>query len=533
MSVLSFARLLISSAIISLPLAVSAAEAASGTDIPLSSSPTLLPEDNAASLTDTVPVVRTDDHSAPALVQNETRPNEGSRPIRIAYLMPSDESPVLAAAKIVGNGLIAACRTSDTPSDIMLIESSASANVLNQIEEALFAGADVVVGPLEKNRVDELAAAKELPLPVVALNIATDRVQDAPSGLIMLSVSTDIEAEYIASLAVKALPEATESGSLPKVIILKTDQAWEDRISTAYEKVLTASGTQYEVFNVTMDNLQDLQDKLRPTLSESDLQMFLQMKTDAGDDEKALKTVEAAMRAKAAVSEPPCQAALLALDARTAGLVRNRLPLRTRVWATSTTNPGDTKGSSSASALAYDLNNVAFTECPLILKYDTAGFEARFGTSMPFSLPAKRLFALGADVLNVAEEWARGHTVFSLEGETGRLVLNRDSSALIERIPAMAVILNGDIINTETALLEKKGDMPKITVADNKPIELTPVGETLTPLSKSTVVSVTAEEVDEVVLPPSPMLPKPASLPKPFQPSLQSAVPVGQPVQSP
>ena len=81
--------------------------------------------------------------------------------------------------------------------------------------------------------------------------------------------------------------------------------------------------------------------------------------------------------------------------------------------------------------------------------------------------------------------------------------------------------------------MEKKGDMPKITVADNKPIELTPVGETLTPLSKSTVVSVTAEEVDEVVLPPSPMLPKPASLPKPFQPSLQSAVPAGQPVQSP
>ncbi|MGN1149768.1 MAG: hypothetical protein ACI4SY_03585, partial [Sutterella sp.] len=270
-----------------------------------------------------------------------------------------------------------------------------------------------------------------------------------------------------------------------------------------------------------------------PTLSESDLQMFLQMKTDAGDDEKALKAVETAMRAKAAVSEPPCQAALLALDARTAGLVRNRLPLRTRVWATSTTNPGDTKGSSSASALAYDLNNVAFTECPLILNYDADGFEARFATSMPYSLPAKRLFALGADVLNVAEEWARGHSEFSLEGETGKLLLNRESSALVERVPAMAVILNGDIINTETALLEKKGDMPKITISDNKPVELTPVSESLSPLGKTTVVPVTAEEVDEAVLPPTPMLPKPAVQPKSVLQTVQPEVPEGKPVQLP
>lgn len=531
MSVLSYARLLISSAIISLPLAVPAAEIPSGTDVSPSEAQSFVPEDNTASLTDTVPVVKADKPIAEA--SNNVSTSKPGRPISIAYLMPSDESPVLSAAKIVGNGLIAACRTSETPAEIMLIESSASTSILNQIEAALFAGADVVVGPLEKNRVDELAATKELPLPVVALNIASDRLKDAPSRLIMLSVSTEIEAEYIAALAIKALPETTESGEAPKVIVLKTAQDWEDRISAAYEKVLTAAGIQYEVFNVTMDNLQDLQDKLRPTLSESDLQMFLQMKTDAGDDEKALKAVETAMRAKAAVSEPPCQAALLALDARTAGLVRNRLPLRTRVWATSTTNPGDTKGSSSASALAYDLNNVAFTECPLILRYDADGFEARFATAMPYSLPAKRLFALGADVLNVAEEWARGHSAFTLEGETGKLLLHRESSALVERVPAMAVILNGDIINTETALLEKKGDMPKITISDNKPVELTPVSESLSPLGKTTVVPVTAEEVDEAVLPPTPMLPKPAVQPKSVLQTVQPEVPEGKPVQLP
>ena len=542
MSVLPFARLLICSAILSLPLAVSAAEPTAA-EVSADSAHAPAPDDAEPSLTDTLPMVHLTDAAAPADAEKTAEAESAGadapvaaaataadsvRPLTIAYLMPSDESPVLSAAKIVGNGLIAANRSGETPANIMLIETSASATVLNQIEAALYAGADVVIGPLEKNRVEELAAEKELPLPVVALNVASDRLQDSPSALAMLSISTEVEAEYVARLAVKALPETTERGEAPKVIVLKTEQPWEERISAVYEKVLADAGVQYEVFTVTMENLQELQTKLRPSLSEEDLEAFLKMKTEAGEDEKALKAVDAAMKAKAAVSEPPCQAALLALDARTASIVRNRLPLRTRVWATSTSNPGDPKGSSSAAALAFDLNNVAFTECPLVLNYSADSFEARFATTMPYSLPAKRLFALGADVLHVAQEWARGRTTFSYVGETGTLNLDRSVSALIDRVPAMAVVLNGEIVQTETVLLEKKGDMPKITLPTNKPVELTPVSETLPTLRKSNVVSVTAEEMTDTPLPPTPMLPKlkpvaPATPTAPAAPAVPAA----------
>ena len=265
--------------------------------------------------------------------------------------------------------------------------------------------------------------------------------------MLMLSVATDLEAEYIARQAVKALPEETAAGLPPKVLILTTDKPWEKRLSEAYMKVLNLSGVQYEVFTVTMDNLQDLQDKCRPELSQEERYKFNRMAATA-DSERARKQVREAQRARAVVAEPPYHSVLLALDARDAGLVRSRLPLRTSVWATSTTNPGDPKTSSSASALAFDLNHVVFAECPFILRYDNESFEAKFQTALPYSMPAKRLFALGLDAYQVAEDWAHGRKAFEISGETGQLTVHRDLSAQVVRTPASFEIRSGELVDT-------------------------------------------------------------------------------------
>ena len=70
--------------------------------------------------------------------------------------------------------------------------------------------------------------------------------------------------------------------------------------------------------------------------------------------------------------------------------------------------------------------------------------------------------------------------------------------------------------------------MPKITLPTNKPVELTPVSETLPTLRKSNVVSVTAEEMTDTPLPPTPMLPKlkpvaPATPTAPAAPAVPAA----------
>lgn len=450
MSVLPFARQLFRALIISLPI-VSVA-ATTSVDAP-DSDVVVLPLDPTYAAKQAASDIPADtyDKALSGMPSVDT-----DRPVTIAMLMPSDVSPFLSAARIVANGLLTASRVSGRQDNILLIEAPDSVTVQELIDTAVFSGADVVVGPLQKDQVELLAKEKSLPIPIVTLNYTTAPDEEVSSNMLMLSVATDLEAEYIARQAVKALPSETSAGLPPKILILTADKPWEKRLSEAYMKVLNLSGVQYEVFTVTMDNLQELQDKCRPELSEEERLKFNHMAATA-DNDKALKEIREAQRARTAVAEPPYHSVLLALDARDAGLVRSRLPLRTTVWATSTTNPGDPKTSSSASALAFDLNRVVFAECPFILRYDSESFAAKFQAPLPYSMPAKRLFALGLDAYQVAEDWARGKKSFEIDGETGRLTVHRDLSAQVVRTPAAFEIRSGELFDTSVASASPQG----------------------------------------------------------------------------
>lgn len=371
-----------------------------------------------------------------------------SRQLTIALLMPPDDSPFLAAARIVGNGLSAANAASARPANLLMIEAQKGATIHDQLQAAVLAGADVAVGPIEREAVVRLAHEASLPLPVVALNAAPGKA--APENLIMLSVSTEAEAEWIARLAVRALPAHTTSGALPKVAVITGASSWETRIRDVYEKTIKAAGIAFDVFPLDVAALDDLQKRLEPQLSEADALHLAEASREAlakaTDDASRRRAAKAALRERRtliAASEPPYQAALLALSAQDAGLVRNRLPQRMRVWATSASNPGDPLTSSTATTLAYDLDELVFSECPLVVRYDAAGFEARFAAAMPYSLSAKRLFALGADAREIAAQWSQKKTIIQYSGETGRLELNRLESPVVAREPQTVVVTHG------------------------------------------------------------------------------------------
>lgn len=80
-------------------------------------------------------------------------------------LMPPDDSPFLAAARIVANGLAASNAHVDGPQDrsaeIFLVESSSQTASLDAaLDAALVSGADIVVGPIERSAVEMLARKK-------------------------------------------------------------------------------------------------------------------------------------------------------------------------------------------------------------------------------------------------------------------------------------------------------------------------------------------------------------------------------------
>ncbi len=418
----------------------------------------------------------------------EERPSEtltgdsnSPRALTIAVLMPTDGSPFSEAARIVSSGLAAASRTSARPARLLSIEAAKGASIQAQLDAAVAAGADVVVGPLERNAVEAVCDAGFQPLPVVALNAAPDRAETAPDNLIMLSISTEAEAAYIASLAAKALPTETFRSGKPKAAILTTGSgsAWEERIVQAYAAELNKHGVLFDVVAANIDNLAELQAKLAPTLSAEEEAAYAAEQSrirkeysDRKAQRQRLRNLELRRRAKIALGEPPYQAALFAMDAQSASLVRNRLPLSMRVWGISAANPGDPRTSSTSSALAYDLDNLIFAESPVVVRYDSRSFEARFETAMPHSLAAKRLFALGADAYEVAQQWSSMHQIIQHNGETGRLSLDRKASAAVARIPQTIIVKNGRLAEVD-ADLAARPKLPEIALPklqDEKPL---------------------------------------------------------------
>jgi hypothetical protein len=96
---------------------------------------------------------------------------------------------------------------------------------------------------------------------------------------------------------------------------------------------------------------------------------------------------------------------------------------------------------------------------------------------MPYSVPARELFALGADAYSVAEQFAHGRESYSLDGETGHLEVNRAETALVSRTPAFYVIRDGQIYLADTAEVAQKGSvLPKLTLTPK--VKAVSTGET-------------------------------------------------------
>lgn len=431
--------------------------------------------------------------------------------------MPSDDSPFVSAARIVSNGLTAASRQAANPADILMIEAQPGTTIEDQLHAAVVSGADAAIGPVERDAVEKLAQAESLPLPVVALNAAAN-ADKAPANLVMLSISTEAEAEWIARLAISALPPA--SFDKPnRIAIITGTSAWEERIRAAYERELQKGLTDYEIVTLDPEKLDELQKQFEPVLTDEQNRELaeaareaMQKATTDAQKKRAERDANNARRTMIATAEPPYQAALLALSAEEAGLVRNRLPIRMRVWATSATNPGDPATSSTAKTLAYDLNNLVFSESPIVVRYDPTSFEARFSTAMPYSPAAKRLFALGVDAYAIAEQWSQRRSFIEHNGETGELRLTRSTGAEISRTPLTVTIQGGNLLEIAPATAAQP-ELPTVTAPpDPSTLTFAPVNEMSHDVRRESVRGVVIE--DQGAGPaPTPMLPKKAAVP--------------------
>lgn len=126
-----------------------------------------------------------------------------NRPRHIAVLLP-EHGGIAGAAYALRNGILASYFYSaelghDTPELRFYDSSNENGNIVDIYQTAVDAGAELVIGPLEKEKVLELSRQKSLPVDILSLNYHEQ--EEAPNNLLQFGLAPEDEAEQVATLA--------------------------------------------------------------------------------------------------------------------------------------------------------------------------------------------------------------------------------------------------------------------------------------------------------------------------------------------
>jgi uncharacterized protein len=159
------------------------------------------------------------------------------RPKTVAVLLPQS-GPLSAPAGAIRNGLLAAYYSAlgqGHPVPAMHFLDSSQGDIASVYNQALMLGADLVIGPLDKEQAATLAAIADLPVPTLALNYI-DRPA-AANRLFQFGLAPEDEARQVAAQAI------AEGMTLAAVLYPQDSSGWGLRVASAFsERFQTLGG---------------------------------------------------------------------------------------------------------------------------------------------------------------------------------------------------------------------------------------------------------------------------------------------------
>jgi hypothetical protein len=180
---------------------------------------------------------RWQDHPAerntPDMVAALTRA-AGQRPEKVAVILPLS-GPLAGAGEVIRNGLLtgyysALAKGRSVPE--LHFHDNGDSSVIQRYNEAIAAGADLVIGPLSKAEVGKMARVDQLPVPTLALNYV-ERDQP-PADLYQFGLSPEDEARQV-------VRQAYEEGAR-LAGVLYPDSDWGRRMARAYVETFENEG---------------------------------------------------------------------------------------------------------------------------------------------------------------------------------------------------------------------------------------------------------------------------------------------------
>ncbi|MEW5757016.1 MAG: penicillin-binding protein activator [Pseudomonadota bacterium] len=177
---------------------------------------------------------RNDREAAPSLSESRSGIPTVAPPAKIAVLLPL-KGPHAASAEAVRDGLMSEYYQRVKPHydvELRFYDASDDSRIVELYQTATAEGARFVIGPLTKESVALLAKEDDLSVPVLALNYSAETSDEA--RLYQLGLSPEHEAEQAAERAI--------ADGHQRAVVLAPNNAWGQRISSAFSERLQAAG---------------------------------------------------------------------------------------------------------------------------------------------------------------------------------------------------------------------------------------------------------------------------------------------------
>jgi uncharacterized protein len=148
-----------------------------------------------------------------------------NRPAKIGLLLPLSGKYQKSSTAIRDGFLAAWYMDGQEKSDIEIYDANAL-NIIDVYQQAVTEGVDYVIGPLEKQAINQLAAHSELPVQVLALNRQDLNSEQINEKLIQFGLSPEDEAIQVAETAM--------SDGHRLALVMTPGNPWGDRIAEAF-----------------------------------------------------------------------------------------------------------------------------------------------------------------------------------------------------------------------------------------------------------------------------------------------------------
>lgn len=308
---------------------------------------------------------------------------------RVAVLLPLN-----GQLSVLGNTILQGMQATQTgfATDTRIkTYDVANTDVWTQYQKAVADGADVIVGPLDKRKLQTLASKGNLPRPVIGLN-RTNEQGIRYTSIFQFGLSPEDEAYQIAQFAA--------SRGHRRAAMMYPDSSWGQRLAKAFTSAYARSGGQVVSEEPYPSSAATYSGSVQHALSSGADMIFL--------------------------AASPTQARLIR------PMIQHKGGSNMPVYSTSHIYSGLPNTGSN-----LDLDGIVYTEIPYILETNAAGTQLIEGKY-------PRLYALGADALVIAKNISTMvSTRQPLSGKTGTISI--DARNVMHRKLNIATFINGQV----------------------------------------------------------------------------------------